>query len=130
VIRQVSCRKLRAIPQWDQGDTGGRHGTLGLVELLYKWDYAAAASELASIKDEESALTVLSCTSHLMAQTGQTRGADEMVHRMLRYDPQSAQLIGELGCIDYYRAVTTRTRCGTIARRWRQIHTRRYRIGD
>ena len=79
------------------------HGTLGLVNLLYDWDYAAAASELASVKDEQSALTVLSCTSHLMAQTGRTRDADEMVHRMLGYDPQSAQLIGELGCIDYYR---------------------------
>ncbi|HEX3967703.1 MAG TPA: tetratricopeptide repeat protein [Edaphobacter sp.] len=82
---------------------GEAHGTLGLVELLYDWDYAAASAELASAKDEQSALTVLSCTSHLMAQTGRTRDADEMVHRMLGYDPQSAQLIGELGCIDYYR---------------------------
>jgi TolB-like protein len=79
------------------------HGTLGLVKLLYNWDYAAAASELASVDDEQSALNVLSCTSHLMAQTGRTRDADEMVHRMLGYDPQSALLIGELGCIDYYR---------------------------
>jgi len=84
-------------------ESGEAHGTLGLVKLLYDWDYAGAASELASIKDEQSALTVLSCTSHLMAQTGRTRDADEMVHRMLGYDPQSAQLIGELGCIDYYR---------------------------
>ncbi len=82
---------------------GEAHGTLGLVKLLYDWDYAGAASELASIKDEQSALTVLSCTSHLMAQTGRTRDADEMVQRMLGDDPQSAQLIGELGCIDYYR---------------------------
>ncbi|MEI9978071.1 MAG: tetratricopeptide repeat protein [Edaphobacter sp.] len=82
---------------------GDAHGTLGLVKLLYNWDYAAAVSELASAKNEQSALTVLSCTSHLMAQTGRTRNADEMVHRMLGYDPQSAQLIGELGCIDYYR---------------------------
>jgi TolB-like protein/tetratricopeptide (TPR) repeat protein len=88
--------------QFDR-EYGEAHGTLGLVKLLYDWDYAGASSELASIKDEESALTVLSCTSHLMAQTGRTRDADEMVHRMLGYDPQSAQLIGELGCIDYYR---------------------------
>lgn len=84
-------------------ESGEAHGTLGLVKLLYDWDYAGATSELASIKNEESALTVLSCTSHLMAETGRTRAADEMVHRMLGYDPQSAQLIGELGCIDYYR---------------------------
>jgi tetratricopeptide (TPR) repeat protein len=82
---------------------GEAHGTLGLVKLLYDWDYAAATSELASIKSQQSALTVLSCTSHLMAQAGRTRDADEMVHRMLGYDPQSALLIGELGCIDYYR---------------------------
>jgi TolB-like protein len=88
--------------QFDR-EYGEAHGTLGLVKLLYDWDYAGAASELASAKGEQSALTVLSCTSHLMAQTGRTRDADEMVHRMLGYDPQSAQLIGELGCIDYYR---------------------------
>ncbi len=98
---QASEYATRAL-QLDPG-YGEAHGTLGLVKLLYDWDYAAAASELASVKDEQSALTVLSCTSHLMAQTGRTRDADEMVHRMLGYDPQSAQLIGELGCIDYYR---------------------------
>ena len=95
---EYATRALQLDPEY-----GEAHGTLGLVKLLYDWDYAAATSELASIKDEQSALTVLSCTSHLMAQTGRTRDADEMVHRMLGYDPQSAQLIGELGCIDYYR---------------------------
>jgi TolB-like protein len=95
---EYASRALQFDPEY-----GEAHGTLGLVKLLYNWDYAAAASELASAKDEQSALTVLSCTSHLMAQTGRTRDADEMVHRMLGYDPQSAQLIGELGCIDYYR---------------------------
>jgi TolB-like protein/tetratricopeptide (TPR) repeat protein len=98
---QASKYATRAL-QLDS-EYGEAHGTLGLVKLLYNWDYAGATSELASIKDEESALTVLSCTSHLMAETGRTRDADEMVHRMLGYDPQSAQLIGELGCIDYYR---------------------------
>jgi TolB-like protein len=85
------------------GDYREAHGTLGLVDLLYHWDYGAATAELSSAKGEESAMTVLSCTSHLMAETGQTRDADELIHRMLGYDPQSAQLIGELGCIEYYR---------------------------
>jgi TolB-like protein len=79
------------------------HGTLGLVRLLYDWDYAGALSQLSSAENEQSAITVLSCTPHLLAQTGHTRDADELVHRMLGYDPQSAALIGELGCIDYYR---------------------------
>ena len=95
---EYATRALRLDPEY-----GEAHGVLGLVDLLYNWDYAAAASELASTKEQQSALTVLSCTSHLLAQTGRTRDADEMVHRMLGYDPQSAQLIGELGCIDYYR---------------------------
>jgi TolB-like protein/Flp pilus assembly protein TadD len=98
---QASEYATRAL-QLDPED-GEAHGTLGLVKLLYDWDYAAAASELASAKSEQSALTVLSCTAHLMSQTGRTRDADEMVHRMLGHDPQSAQLISELGCIDYYR---------------------------
>jgi TolB-like protein len=95
---EYATRALQLDPEY-----GEAHGTLGLVKLLYNWDYAGAASELASAKSEQSALTVLSCTSHLMAETGRTRDADEMIHRMLGYDPQSAQLIGELGCIDYYR---------------------------
>jgi TolB-like protein len=95
---EYATRALQLDPEF-----GEAHGTLGLVQLLYNWDYAAAASELASVKDEQSAMTALSCTAHLMSQTGRTRDADEMVHSMLGYDPQSAQLIGELGCIDYYR---------------------------
>jgi TolB-like protein len=95
---EYATRAIQLDPEY-----GEAHGTRGLVELLYNWDYVAATSELASVKGEQSALTALSCTSHLMAQTGRTRDADEMVHRMLGYDPQSAQLIGELGCIDYYR---------------------------
>jgi TolB-like protein/Flp pilus assembly protein TadD len=95
---EYATRALQLDPQY-----GEAHGVLGLVDLLYNWDYAAAASELASAKAEQSALTVLSCTSHLMEQTGRTRDADELIHRMLGYDPLSAQLIGELGCIEYYR---------------------------
>src|ERR1700735_2586176 len=95
---EYATRALQLDPE-----LGEAHGTLGLVYLLYDWDYAAPASELASAKSEQSALTVLSCTAHLMAQAGRTRDADEMIHRMLGYDPQSAQLIGELGCIAYYR---------------------------
>ena len=62
---EYATRALQLDPEF-----GEAHGTLGLVDLLYNWDYAAAASELASVKDEQSALTVLSCTSHLMAADG------------------------------------------------------------
>jgi TolB-like protein len=79
------------------------HGTLGLVALLYDWDYATALAQLSSADSQQSAMTVLSCTSHLLYSTGNTRAADELVHRMLGYDPQSPALVAELGCIDYYR---------------------------
>jgi hypothetical protein len=56
---KYATRALQLDPEY-----GEAHGTLGLVKLLYDWDYAAATSELASAKNEQSALRELSCTSH------------------------------------------------------------------
>ena len=125
---QASYYATRAL----ESDSGyaEAHGTLGLVKLLYQWNYAGAAAELASAKDEQSALSLLSCTSHLMAQTGRTRDADEMVNRMLGYDPAVGATDRPNWAVSITTAATTRMRCGTIARRWREIRTRRYRIGD
>jgi TolB-like protein len=79
------------------------HGTLGVIHLVYDWDYAAAAAELASADATQAAVTELACTSHLLEQTGRTRNAEETVNRMLTFDPQSSRLISEMGCINYYR---------------------------
>ena len=79
------------------------HGTLGVIHLVYDWDYAAAATELASTDATQAAVTELACTSHLLEQTGRTRNAEETVNRMLTFDPQSSRLISEMGCINYYR---------------------------
>ena len=79
------------------------HGVLGVIELMYDWNYAAAASEMESAKAKESAISSLGCTSHLLEQMGRSRNAEESVNRMLTFDPKSALLIGELGCINYYR---------------------------
>jgi len=78
------------------------HGTLGLVHLLYDWDYGAAQAELAAADSRESAITSFACTAHLLEQSGRTRHAEEEVHQRLEFDPRSAALIGELGCINYY----------------------------
>lgn len=78
------------------------HGTLGLVHLAYDWDYGAAQAELAAADSRESAITSLACTVHLLDQSGRRRHAEEDIREMLEFDPRSAALIGELGCINYY----------------------------
>lgn len=78
------------------------HGTLGLIDLLYDWDYGAAQTELATADSRESAISSLSCTAHLLDQSGRTRHAEEEIYQSLEFDPRSAALIGELGCINYY----------------------------
>jgi DNA-binding winged helix-turn-helix (wHTH) protein/TolB-like protein/tetratricopeptide (TPR) repeat protein len=78
------------------------HGSLGIIDLLYDWDYANAASELEKEGATRSAMSMLACTVHLREQTGHPRGAEEEVRRLLSYDPQSEMLISELGCAAYY----------------------------
>jgi TolB-like protein len=78
------------------------HGTLGLIHLLYDWDYGAAQTELAAADSRESAITSFTCTAHLLEQSGRMRHAEEEIHQRLEFDPRSAALIGELGCISYY----------------------------
>ena len=78
------------------------HGSLGIVDLLYDWDYASAASELEKEGATRSAMSMLACTAHLREQSGHPRRAEEEVRRLLSYDPQSEMLISELGCAAYY----------------------------
>jgi TolB-like protein/Tfp pilus assembly protein PilF len=80
------------------------HGTLGLIRLVYDWDYAAAENELAAADARESAIRALSCTAHLhlLGDREHIRHAEEDLHRMLEFDPHSTPLINELGCVSYY----------------------------
>lgn len=82
---------------------GEAHGTLGIVHLLYDWKPSAAAAEMTAAGAEEAAISTLSCTAHLIGQAGRQRNAEEMLTRMLAYDPNSASLIAELGCSEYYQ---------------------------
>ena len=79
------------------------HGTLGLIDFLYDWNPPAAAAEMTAAGAQQAAIGTLTCTAHLMERTGEPRTAEEMLGRMLTYDPQSAALIAELGCVQYYR---------------------------
>jgi TolB-like protein/Flp pilus assembly protein TadD len=78
------------------------HGTLGLIHLVYDWDYGAAQAEVAAADSRESAITTFACTAHLLDQSGRTRHAEEEIHQVLEFDPRSPTLLGELGCINYY----------------------------
>ena len=86
------------------GHMGQAHGTLGLVELVYEWNLRDAENELASAETRLSAIHTLSCTSHLHHFWGSDniRHAEEDLRRLLEFDPYSASLIGELGCVSYY----------------------------
>jgi hypothetical protein len=52
------------------------HGTLGLIHLVYDWDYGAAKAEVAAADSRESAITTFACTAHLLDQSGRTRHAE------------------------------------------------------
>lgn len=97
VARTAALRALRLNPSLPEA-----HGSLGVVDLLYDWDYASAASELEKEGAMRSAMSILACTAHLREQSGHPRRAEEEVRRLLSYDPQSEMLVSELGCAAYY----------------------------
>jgi DNA-binding winged helix-turn-helix (wHTH) protein/TolB-like protein len=97
VARRAALRALELNPSLPEP-----HGALGLIDLLYNWDPAGAASELEKEGATRSAMSMLACTAHLRERSGQGRGAEEEVRRQLSYDPQSEMLISELGCAAYY----------------------------
>lgn len=97
LARKYAQRALQINPS-----LGEAHGSLGLIHLLYDWDLPAAEAEMSTAGAEAAAIGTLTCTVHLL-QHGKSRAAEEMLRRMLTYDPQSSPLIAELGCVDFYR---------------------------
>jgi TolB-like protein/Tfp pilus assembly protein PilF len=99
LARQYAERALAIDPSIHEA-----HGTLGLIHLVYDWDYGAAEKELAASDARESAIRALSCTAHLhlLGDREHMRHAEEDLYRMLEFDPHSPGLINELGCVSYY----------------------------
>ncbi|MDW5267590.1 MULTISPECIES: winged helix-turn-helix domain-containing protein [Acidobacteriaceae] len=97
IARTAALRALQLNPALPEA-----HGSLGVVDLLYDWDYASAASELEKEGAMRSAMSMLACTAHLREQSGHPQRAEEEVRRLLAYDPQSEMLVSELGCAAYY----------------------------
>ncbi len=98
VAREFAQRALTINPS-----LGEAHGSLGLIHLVYDWDLPAADAEMATAGAQEAAVSTLSCTAHLIELKGRPRRAEEILRRMLTFDPQSSALMAELGCVDYYR---------------------------
>ena len=78
------------------------HGVLGLIHLVYDWNYSAAQSELAAAERREVAIWHLGCTAHLLDSTGNLRHAEEDLQHMLEFSPGASNLVAELGCVKYY----------------------------
>jgi len=80
------------------------HGVLGLIALLYDWDYGEAQRQLllASGRMNQGALSNLSCSTHLLASTGRGPRAEMELQSALLSDPLSVTLQSELGCNSYY----------------------------
>lgn len=78
------------------------HGVLGLIHLLYDWDFEGAHTELAAADRRDVAIWQLGCTAHLLDRNGNTRHAEEDLQRMLEFNPNSTVLVSELGCVNYY----------------------------
>lgn len=77
---------------------------LGLISLVYDWDWDAAARAMTTSDGLiPAALEVLSCTAHLLESTGHGPEAEQQLRRALVTDPLSVGLNTELGCGSYYR---------------------------
>ncbi len=79
------------------------HIDLGLVNLIYDWDWAAAQREMTSGAGlKPAAIETFSCTSHLLESTGRSSDAEREIRRALVSDPLSPALHTELACNSYY----------------------------
>ena len=79
------------------------HVVLGLVALLYDWDWDKAKDELSQGNEVSlQSIETFNCTAHVLQITGRAADADEPLHRALDNDPLSISLNTELGCNSYY----------------------------
>lgn len=79
------------------------HGVLGLVYLVYDWNFAAAQAQLASTNSREDAIWHIGCTAHLLNTSGGSpRHAEEDLEHMLEFNPGAVLIVSEMGCANYY----------------------------
>jgi len=79
------------------------HTVLGLVELLYDWNWDKAQDELVEGTSVNlRSVEAFNCTAHVLQMARRTSDADEALRRALQNDPLSISLTTELGCNSYY----------------------------
>lgn len=95
--RQSALRAIALDPQ-----NPDAHGVLGLIHLMFDWDFPGAQAELSQLDRRVDAIWHFGCTAHLLERSGNMRHAEEELQRMRDFDPNSPWLITELGCVNYY----------------------------
>ena len=97
--RDFASQALRRDPELPEARIA-----LGVVSLMYDWDWDAAAKVVtANAAWSRAALEMFSCTAHLLQSTGKGPEAEQELRRALVADPLSPILKAELGCGAYYR---------------------------
>ena len=77
---------------------------LGVISLVYDWDWEAAATTLTvSTGLIPAAIEIFSCSAHLLESTGHGPEGERELRQALVTDPLSTSLNTELGCGSYYR---------------------------
>jgi eukaryotic-like serine/threonine-protein kinase len=88
-------------------DAGGApsaaHATLGLIKLLYDWDWGGAAKELAQDPFlNPQGIETFACYLHYKDAVHRTNETERKIATLLARDPLSAWLNHEMGCSSYY----------------------------
>jgi len=97
--REFANQALRLDPELPEARIA-----LGVVSLMYDWDWDAAAKVItANAAWSRAALEMFSCSAHILESTGKGPEAERELRRALVADPLSPILKAELGCGSYYR---------------------------
>jgi TolB-like protein len=85
------------------GASSGAHAALGLVKLLYDWDWRGAAQELRwDTPLNPHAVEAFSCYLHYRDAVFRTSETEATIAILLARDPLSAWMNHEMGCASYY----------------------------
>ena len=80
------------------------HVVLGLVRLLYDWDWDESRREMTlSNTLRPQVVETFTCAAHLLETTGRGPEAEREIRQGLVNDPLSVPLNTELGCNSYYQ---------------------------
>jgi tetratricopeptide (TPR) repeat protein len=96
---RLYCEKALAI----DSSLVDAHVAMGLINLVYDWDFDRAQRELVSNDGmNPKAIETFSCSAHLLEETGRGPDAEKQIRQALALDPLSVVINTELGCTSYY----------------------------